>query len=305
MLTRPLAAILAAAVLAACSDSGGTDPDIADPDQLDLVIVSGDGQVAPVADPLAGSAAFSPAQTTPDNLLPEPLVARITVDGAEPSAAVAAGTGGPLFAALPSNVSVTFRVVEHPEETPLRHCGDSFVASAIPDDSGYVVTYWERGTLAATCTMEVRLIVDGVPRVDTMFTATFEPGPAERLRFSASDWACVGDTLNLRDLVAGAIDRYGNAIGADAIRATNPTDVLWEWKEESPGDDATGPSGAGWIVEVPDFASYGFTRRTRDYVDPDPDRDYYSAYLHVQIGDIEPATGWSDDVFVPEDCPHP
>ncbi|HEX7118197.1 MAG TPA: hypothetical protein VF212_05385 [Longimicrobiales bacterium] len=256
LLIRPLAPLLAAAVLAACSDSGSTDPDIADPDQLDLVIVSGDGQVAPVADPLAGSAAFSPAQTTPDNLLPEPLVARITVDGAEPSAAVAAG--GPSFALLPANTSVTFRVVDHPEATAERHCGASFVDGAIPDDSGYVTTFWERGTLAATCTMEVRLVVDGEPRVDTVFTATFQPGPAVDVIFGGPGIprdVQVGDTIHLTDMVEGGRDQYGNITDQASTVASIVASAYW-----TPADDTgiackegyppTSPS-EGWNVIVP------------------------------------------------------
>src|SRR5690606_41564807 len=56
-----------------------------------------------------------------------------------------------------------------------------FRSSAKSDADGLVTTYWERGTIAGVeCRLEVRLVVDGVPRVDTAFTATFEPGPVDR-----------------------------------------------------------------------------------------------------------------------------
>lgn len=202
MLRRLAVLALAVAVAACGSDDDG--PDIASPDQLALRIVSGDGQRAPVAD--AGgsvSAAFTPAQTIPEGILPEPLVARITVDGQAPSAAVApSGPLGPSLAVIPPNTVVTFRTIQ-PEGVGARHCGASFVDAGIPDDSGYVITYWERGTYAGECRTEVRLIVDGVPRVDTVFTATFEPGPVATIPYGSgqsgpsplyiSDWSAPKD----------------------------------------------------------------------------------------------------------------
>lgn len=163
-------------VLAACGDDS---PVVADPDDLELEIVSGDHQVAPVADAAEASAALAPAQTVPEGVLPERLVARITIDGEEPQASIGA-LAGPAFAMLPANTSITYRVVQPdvPASFGATPCGQSFVDSAIPDDSGYVATYWERGTWAGDCTMEVRLVTDSGPVVDTVFTATFTPGPA-------------------------------------------------------------------------------------------------------------------------------
>lgn len=247
---RRLAVLALALAVAACGSDDG--PDIASPDQLELRIVSGDGQRAPVAD--AGgsvSAAFVPIQAMPDNILPEPLVARITVDGQAPSASVApSGPLGPNLAVLPPNTVVTFRTIQ-PEGVGTRHCGSSFVDAGIPDDSGYVVTYWERGTYAGTCRTEVRLIVDGVPRVDTVFTATFEPGPVARASWTCHGWKCDtiarGDTIDLHNYVTDAVDAHGNPIPAETL-ATRP--AAWAWYGEGiPVPDA--PTGYGWTTVVP------------------------------------------------------
>src|SRR5690606_37457880 len=158
-------ALALALALAACGDNGG--PTVASPDQLQLRIVSGDRLVARVAEAAASQnvGLYRTAATVPDNVLPEPLVARILIDGAPTQASLVSGDPtGPRFAVLPPNVAVIFRVIQ-PQNAGNRHCGASFIDAAVPDDSGYVVTFWEKGTRAGECRMQVRLVVDRQPRV--------------------------------------------------------------------------------------------------------------------------------------------
>jgi hypothetical protein len=175
--------ILALALAAGACSSESSKP--VDPARLGVQIVSGDRQVAPVAVAAGASQSLAglSAQQLPDNLLPEPLVARITVDGA-PLKSIAAPVDplSPSFTTLPSDVVVTYRVIQ-PTGVGQRHCGASFVDAATPDKDGLVTTYWERGTYAGECRMEVRLVVDGAPRVDTAFVVGFESG--EIVRFAS------------------------------------------------------------------------------------------------------------------------
>lgn len=252
MQLRRLAVLALVALLAACgSDDGG----VADPADLRLQIVSGDRQTAPVRP--AGVSSTASARGAyladlPPNLLPEPLVARIVVDGASPSASPL----GPSFAALPSDLVVTFRVVQ-PQDQLGRDCGESFIDSAKPDADGLVTTYWERGTIAGVeCRLEVRLVVDGVPRVDTAFTATFEPGPVDRWSILASGGrieAAAGDTLDLAPYVlshARAYDAHNNVIDLAERIADPDTDLGWAWYTVS-GELPESPTGMGLLVPPP------------------------------------------------------
>lgn len=228
---RRLAMLAFFVVLTACGDDG---PSVARPDQLALQIVRGDRQVARVADAPAsqGVAGYSPAATVPDNILPEPLVARIVIDGQPPSAALSPGDPlGPSFAVLPQGTAVTFRVIQ-PDDPKGRHCGTSFLDAGVPDDSGYVTTFWERGTLAGECRMEVRLVVDQMPRIDTVFVATFEPGPPTSFSFTAGyrgDPVVIaqGDSLNLMSLVRAGSDIHGNDTSTDDLIATYSPEWAW------------------------------------------------------------------------------
>ena len=253
MSIRSIVALAVAVALAACGDNGG--PAVASPDQLQLRIVSGDRQVARVAEAAASQhvGLYRTAATVPDNVLPEPLVARILIDGAPPQASLVSGDPtGPRFAVLPPNVAVTFRVIQ-PQNAGDRHCGASFIDAAVPDDSGYVVTFWERGTYAGECRMEVRLVVDQTPRVDTAFIATFEPGPAhtvELLCISSCPPMAAGDTLDLRSLIHVVLDLWRNPIDP----ATIPdSEVGWAWYNAlADVPDPEEPEGTGWLTVVPD-----------------------------------------------------
>jgi len=253
LIRRTAALALAALALGACGRDRDDGPDIARPDQLSIQIVSGDRQRAPVAPapaPSASAGTLAPAATVPTNVLPQPLVARITINGQAPGAYAARSSDplAPSFTVLPSNTAVTFRVVQ-PDDPIGRHCGASFLDSGIPDDSGYVTTFWERGTYAGECRMEVRLVVDGQPRVDTVFTATFEPGPA--VRFSTPNGVptvIAGDTIWAPDYLRAGYDAYENEIAPADLAAS--TSVSWAWKRAGDPTPST-PTGTGWRVAVP------------------------------------------------------
>ena len=127
--------LMIALALGACSDSTADERPV-DPSALRLQIVSGDRQTAPVAPhPSAAQTSMSvAAQQLPDNLLPEPLVARIVVEG---ETGALNETGGK---SLPDNTVVTYRVIQ-PSGVGNRHCGSSFIDADSPDGQGYVTTY--------------------------------------------------------------------------------------------------------------------------------------------------------------------
>jgi len=257
---RRVSVLALALALAACGDDG---PSVARPDQLALQIVRGDRQVARVADAPAsqGVAGYSPAATLPDNILPEPLVARIVIDGQPPSAALSPGDPlGPSFAVLPPGVAVTFRVIQ-PDDPKGRHCGASFLDSSVPDDSGYVTTFWQRGTYAGECRMEVRLVVDATPRIDTVFVATFEPGPPATFG-NISYSAIEGDTVRLyqpNQEGTWIADRHGNEMTWQYAMANYTPE--WQLLDTDPWESIVGTlwkcsdrvlaSGTGWTFPAP------------------------------------------------------
>lgn len=256
-----LSLLILALLVGACS----SDDKPVDSSRLSLAIVSGDRQTAPVAAaPTVSGAALIPGlslQTLPDNLLPEPLVARIVVDG-EPLKSLSTPSDplGPSLVTLPSDVVVTYRVIQ-PTGVGQRHCGDSFVSSAKPDADGLVTTYWERGTYAGECRMEVRLVIDGEPRVDTVFVAEFEPGPVVRLTHVRPSQDIVvqsGEVIDWRDLITGGGDAHGNLIDPDVVRATVPDSLIrWQWVDRA-NRMARQPEQSGWTITAPDFAADGF-----------------------------------------------
>lgn len=245
---RITAVAVAALALTLPACSGSDDPDVADPDDLRIEVVSGDRQSAPVrpatSAPVGGLVALD--VPLPPNLLPEPLVARVTIAGAAP----AGGIVGPAFAVLPRDVSVTFRVVQPVGDPHGRDCGASFLDSAIPDDSAHVTTYWERGTLAGVeCRMEVRLVVDGVPRVDTAFVAVFEPGPVVAVSSQDPPAAVTaGDSIWIPDVLAAARDEHINAIPLAHLHEYG--EVAWAWQQRGAAMP-TEPQGTGWATRAP------------------------------------------------------
>lgn len=258
---RMVSLMLLVFALGACSSDDATEPERpVDPSALRLQIVSGDRQTAPVASSSGAAAAplaqVGSAAELPANLLPEPLVARIVVAGS-PSSPLASQV------VLPAGIAVTFRVIQ-PTGAGDRHCGSSFIDAAVPDAEGYVTTYWELGTYAEQpCRMEARLVVDREPRVDTVFTAQFQPGPVARFRTKTDDhgfvYASPGDTLDGTTAILGGVDRYGNLIPPAMVRAAVPDSMVrWWWCGYGQGSrgcyESAGPAatiGTGWTIVAP------------------------------------------------------
>jgi len=209
---RTIALLLLATLLAACGDD---KPDVLDPQDLRIVIVRGDGQVAEVA-PAGPSAdvvmSIRYAETPdPSTVLPDTLVARIT--GPEASASLT----GPSFAVLPANTMAHFRPVLD------QGCGEPWVSSAIPDENQEVRTLWVRPTVlsrdalgwhngqwGALCEMEVRVTVAHEFVRDTVFWALFTPGPI------AVNWFAQRREINISNQVRFShyyvTDIHGNSI---------------------------------------------------------------------------------------------
>ncbi len=156
-------------VVAACG--GGDGGGIARPDELDLRIVRGDGQRARVVSTASASAArLSVAGQTDPDVLPEPLVARIVIDGGPSASRGGAGEiTGPTMQTLPAGILVDWSA--EPEG-----CGRPFVNST-PPVADTVTNFWRKGTRAGVCKMRLRLIAGGQPVTVDSFTATFDPGP--------------------------------------------------------------------------------------------------------------------------------
>lgn len=206
--TLPLWILALSLAVGAC-DSGTEPtpeptPEPVAPKDLRLQIVSGAHQTARIGGGASASLAPVPGlslQELPEGLLPEPLVARVVTrdGGMVMMSEVAAET-----------IVVTYRVIP-PADIPSgdpRHCGASFIDSQAPDADGHVTTYWEEPTIADyDCRMEMRLVVDGVPRVDTVFTSRMAPGPVAT--FEAPD------TVRLLEGEVWRVapyDRFGNYI---------------------------------------------------------------------------------------------
>ena len=299
--------ILAVLVLAACGDGGGEE--VVVPAGLD--IVSGNGQVAEVAT-TEPSPSVRVASTVGDyELLPEPLVVQLTDESGDPIASirmdgssVAAPDPGMAAAVAPGTL-VGFHVIEE-------GCGEAFVGAGTPDDSAQAQDRWVKGTLAGECHMEARLILNGEPTVAETFTATFLPGPVVRVQWDDGSWKCVGDTVDIRDHAVYAYDEHHNRVPIEDFFDTPPGAVEWQWVDRFANSEAVGPSGAGWVVQIPDFAPYGFHTWDRTYMDDDGNefqRTSYAPGLVVTINgghpDYGPGYAYAADVFVPEDCPAP
>lgn len=165
-------------LLAACGGDGGGDR-TALPNELRLVKVSGDGQRAPVAStgPSASVSFRASVSSVQGELLPDPLVASIVVQG--PAAnRMGLPTGSAVrMDKLPAGTTVEFGagVAGVPGDNP--KCGTPFVRTVLPGDSARAVNRWAKGTLAATCVMRTRLLVGSEPMQSDSFTAIFTPGP--------------------------------------------------------------------------------------------------------------------------------
>lgn len=262
-----LTVLLLVAALSACSGDDGPLPP-AEAADLNLVKISGDGQTGEVraSDSGASGSLSGVSFAIADNpdLLPEPLIAKIVVDAGGslslmptgPSFSLSAGGPSMTTVPLPEGTVVTFRVQGEA-------CGTSFISADIPDDSALVSTFWERGTLAGVaCEMEARIVVDDVPQVAEVFTATFEPGPVAWIQFVGSGGDVTsGDTIDIRDYLDQAWDVYGNSISLDVVRALPGSVVRSGWYDRvqggisHPANKSEAPL-IGWRVVVPDTANF-------------------------------------------------
>lgn len=252
--------------IGACGDGAGVE--FTDPDDLWLEIVSGDGQVASVRE----ASGYIIAAAPPPGVLPDTLVARIRDK-----------SGG--YANLPANIVVNYVV-------PNDSCGDSWINAAVPDDSGYVATLWERpaGRLpglgwhdvdgaqvwGSHCLLEARTAVDGQFKTDTTFHAIFTPGPIAAYGTGTMmgvlpDSAFPGDSLDLFPAIETFeyLDAYGNPVSQDTLFA------IFGWAFYGGYPDSTG-TGNRW--PTPD----GPTSHDRYVVVPDCDPN---AALYHEPGD--------------------
>ena len=233
-------------------------------EDVELRIVGGDGQTAPVAS-VASAQLGLMAAVAERELLPEPLVVELvdTASGQPVASIVVTSSGGGLLepqvsyaGSVPDNLLVRFRVVEE-------GCGEAFIGTALPD-SGEVVDRWVKGTKAGACHMEVARLIDGQPHTDTTFLWNAEPGPPDYIQLApVADPLAPGDTLDVlelftseRNLRVGAWDAYNNPI-------TDLEGHSYAWAVTSRMNGAGGvrptePMGQGNLAVIPNPAEMGW-----------------------------------------------
>lgn len=290
---RAFTIVAALALLAACGDSTG--PRYADIADARIRIVSGDGQVAPVATSRERAGDLAPGTFDPaaieDNfdLFPEVLEAWVGVGSALTGEPVPPGTD-------------THWIVRD------EGCGRPFGDTRSTDADGRVVNRWIRGIVARECRMDVcRILSDGAVACDTTFVAVQEPGPVYRAQWKFGGWVCVGDTVDLRDYFVYGFDGFGNRLDTDRALSELEGAIQWRWKDRVLGSRATGPTGSGFLVPVPDLGAHNFNVARHIYGRPgDPDsfeRLYYAGGVEVSIKGRIDGYAFAGDVFLPEYCP--
>lgn len=304
---RPLACF-ALIALAAC---GSDATDVADPADLRLEIVSGDGQVDTVAaqEQSAAVASVQPVAILDGlEIMPEPLKARLTDAGEPITVGNVSGSlvpSGPSFAALPADVLIGWHT------TPAG-CGAPFHATTQPDDSANTTNFWVKPTQAGECKFVGTVIVNDTPYVAVEFTGTFAPGPLSRWRAAWPDgedpYVMLGDSIDIRTLLYGppgthayAYDAHDNAIPLDSLRARSGSSIGAAWHERLGGSTVLRPDTAtdiGWWIHTRDFAADGYTLLQHAPVDGDT-VDYYSVGLDVWIDGVQSSERVALEVWVP------
>lgn len=201
MMTRSRSYLVAALVLAACSDGGPTDPDVDEsPTIRALSIIGGDAQQGPV-----------------HALLPEPLTVAVTSDEAGAVSVSLVYPGSRMSGDPVPGTQVNF-VVTDPA------CGRAFAGAALTDSLGRAADLWELGTRAGACRMEVRAVsAEGVPMVFDTFFATALPGAVSSFTLTTTDTVLfIGDAFDVAPFVTGAVDQYGNAVSNPAVSVVAP-----------------------------------------------------------------------------------
>jgi len=202
--------MLAVVGLAAC-DGGGGDP-VARPGDLRLSIIRGASQTGQVKPASPGALQVNA------ELLPDPVVVRISVVGGSASVGVV-GTGPQLAAAIPPGAIVNWTVIGE------AGCGSPFAAVTAVEGTDSVVNYWRRGTKAG---VECKMVAEGVSG-GQMFgsdtaRAEFTAGAPSRI-FDSSTSSIMPFP---RPVAADAVtDTYGNSVPFRIV-ATGPIGVAGE-----------------------------------------------------------------------------
>lgn len=194
--------ILAVTAIVLVAGCDATDLPVMDVDDMQLAIVSGDGQVGQVQE---ASSSIRTAAVGPDKVLPDTLVARIEDKSGS-------------NANLPANTVVNYHV-------PTDGCGEPWSGTALPNDSATVWELWTRPagllpnldwhdvdgvqTWGSLCTLEARTVVDNTFATDTVFRAVFTPGP-----MAVHDYRAPNDANGTPELVLAnpVEDDYGNPL---------------------------------------------------------------------------------------------
>lgn len=248
MRTFPLA-LLSTLLLAACDAAGpGNDGPLA------LGIIAGNHQVAE-----AGA-----------ERLPQPVVGKMVrqpgggITFRLVSPAYAQGTvvnGSPVPGAVVCAVSVVGEL--HP-----------FTPCTNTDDQGRATFFFTLGTVAGEARAEIRGTVENEPAVFDTVVAVVVPGAIDRIGVQTDKYYYFrpGDTIDIRDYVAGGSDAYGNDISPDSvaefIAELSPDNVLWSWEGE---DTPISERGTGWLTTLPDSA--GVQHHVFEYYPGHPECD--------------------------------
>ena len=282
MMTRTIALMILATLLAACGDD---EPDIATIDEMRVVKVSGD-QKAPVQAPSNTQASLVPAQVIAVQAgggdmftygySPEPLIARVVTTG---SGGVQSDLTAPISAAVvPAGTLVQWKLEDG--------CGELFAATTQTDDSAYTANRWAPGTKAGTCHAAAGRLVGTEIVIDATWELEVLPGPPLGLWNSPLQYKrlTAGEVVRLDTLGLAAHDQYANVI-PDSIFQTYQ--INWEIAgpmENYSLDCLAWPviqQGSGWgSFVVPPASEWPYCFRTY----------YQGQYLGGQIFRSQPAS---------------
>ena len=244
--------LLLAAGLLACSEADPIQPPEEVPapeprpakiEEMRIVKVRGD-QAARVPPPEVAGLTIR-AAVGQDGWTSEPLVARIEVvqlDGLQADDSVYVPKGTLVHWLLDDGA------------------GKLFASTTATDDTATTVNRWAPGTKAGRFRARAgRLVGAGMIVYDAEFELEVLPGPPVRIYFNSLLYEHhrlnVGDTIDIREMVLGGRDAYGNDVPRDSILAWPDTAIGWAWSSRvcNPGCAPlpTEPTGWGWEVVVP------------------------------------------------------
>lgn len=275
--------LVVAVAIVACGGDGGSGPDpVVSPDRL--VIVAGDGQVAPIAGTQTADLAAAV-----EGVLPDTLIARI-----EGSVELSPSITGPgLSLSMAGMEGLTF-----PAGTAVEYvvtsegCGRPYIATATPDEDGQVRTLWEipagelpdmdwhEGVWGSRCEMEARAKVGTEFRADTTFIATFQPGPVDPRYQTGGALQRTSQPRVYPPRAHLAMDEYGNQVPSCPV--FEPGAPVWTEGESWPACRSI-----SWINE-PEFGLFRVigmdgTEIGHGYFEvyTDPANDLHALYLNA------------------------